>query len=99
MITIYLGAGFYLTIWSNWDPNGSSAYVFLNAIRRNCDDAHKIFVETSRLKTISPFGRQVFQNDHPELKMNPDKIILGGKNKASLAPEQIQTFLTHCLSP
>jgi anti-anti-sigma regulatory factor len=67
------------------DFDGSSAHVFLNALKRNYADAHKIFVETSGLKTVSAFARQVLQSYLPGLNVNPDKIIFGGRNRASLS--------------
>jgi len=69
------------------DFDGSSAHVFLNALKRNYDDALKIFVETNGLKTVSQFGRDVLQSNLSELRANPGKIIFSGENKASLSPE------------
>ena len=71
------------------DFDGSSAHVVLNAIKRKYDDADKIFVETGGLKTVSPFGRGVFQGLLSELKGKQAKIILSGENRADLAPEEI----------
>jgi hypothetical protein len=65
------------------DFDGSSAHVLLNALKRNYDDVHKIFVETSGLKTVAPFGREVLQSNLLGLRTRPDKIIFGGGNKAS----------------
>jgi anti-anti-sigma regulatory factor len=70
------------------DFDGSSAHVLLNALKRKDDDAHKIFVETSGLRIVTPFGRDVLQGNLSELKAKPGKIIFGGRNKASLAPEE-----------
>ena len=45
------------------DFDGSSAQVLSDALKRNCVKKHKIFVDTSGLKQVYPFGRHVLQGE------------------------------------
>ena len=43
------------------DFDGSSAYELLESIKKYDSFFYQIFIDTNDLKTIYPFGRQVFQ--------------------------------------
>lgn len=70
------------------DFDGSSAHVLSEALKRNCDDAHKIFVHTSGLRRVYPFGRDVLQSNLSGLKRKSAKIIFTGEKGTFLAPEK-----------
>ena len=43
------------------DFDGSSAYELLETLKKYDSDSYQIFIDTNDLKTIYPFGKQVFQ--------------------------------------
>ena len=68
------------------DFDGASAYDLLNTLKRNCPKASKIFIHTSCLKEIYPFGIAVFQNNLDGLKVHYNKFVFTGENAALLSP-------------
>ncbi|OEU48157.1 MAG: hypothetical protein BA872_00475 [Desulfobacterales bacterium C00003060] len=69
------------------DFDGTSACELLNALEKNGDSVGKVFIHTSGLKRIFPFGRDTFQNNLYVLKNRPMRLIFTGKNSAEIAPE------------
>ena len=69
------------------DFDGTSAQVLLDALKRNCDDEHKIFVHTNGLNNVYPFARGVLKNHLPYLKGKLADIIFTGKNRVILVTE------------
>ena len=70
------------------DFDGTSACELLNALRDNCDGTITVFVNTSRLKDIHPFGRDTFRNSLYLLKDLPINLIFTGEKATSIAPER-----------
>lgn len=50
------------------DFDGSSAFELLNMIEDNLENTPRISINTSNLKKIYPFGRQVFNHNFSKLK-------------------------------
>ncbi|MBN1102313.1 MAG: anti-sigma factor antagonist [Deltaproteobacteria bacterium] len=67
------------------DFDGSSAHVLLNAIGRNIEETQRILVDTSGLRRVSPFGRDVLHANLSVLKLRLGKIIFIGKHEAAFA--------------
>ena len=64
------------------DFDGNSALELANAIKDSGNDFFQIFIDTSDLSTIYPFGKDVFQNNISTLHFNNLTFI--GKNKHRL---------------
>jgi hypothetical protein len=69
------------------DFDGTSAHEVLNALKKNCRGASKVFIHTSCLKHIHPFGRNVFHNNLDILNRQPFLLAFTGRNSRMLAPE------------
>jgi hypothetical protein len=69
------------------DFDGSSAYELLNVMKSKSRGTSKIFIHTSCLTHIHPFGRSVFQNDPDITHMKFTSLIFTGENAAELAPD------------
>ncbi|MBW1676330.1 MAG: hypothetical protein JRF30_03450 [Deltaproteobacteria bacterium] len=74
------------------DFDGTSACELLNAMEENCDGVARIFVNTSGLKHIYPFGQDTFQNSLYLLKDRPFRLVFTGENAGSIAPERNKFF-------
>jgi anti-anti-sigma regulatory factor len=62
------------------DFDGSSAHELLNTMRSHCVVVNKIFIHTSGLKAIHPFGRAVFQRNLSSLGKQAASLIFTGEN-------------------
>ena len=49
------------------DLDGSTAHVLADALRRNCSDGQSITVDTTGLRSVHPFGKEVFSTILPHL--------------------------------
>jgi hypothetical protein len=56
--------------------------VLLNALGRNMEEAQRIFVDTTGLRDVSSFGREVFHANLSGLKSTRGKIFFVGKHGA-----------------
>ena len=74
----------HLKLMGNFD--GASAFELLNTLKRNCPKPSKVFIHTSCLNEIYPFGIAVFQNNLDGLKGQSKKFVFTGENAALLAP-------------
>jgi hypothetical protein len=74
------------------DFDGTSACELLNALKENCDGVARVFVNTSGLKDIYPFGQDTFQNSLYLLKGRPFCLVFTGENAGSIAPERNKFF-------
>ncbi|MBW1741017.1 MAG: hypothetical protein JRJ42_07775 [Deltaproteobacteria bacterium] len=74
------------------DFDGTSACELLNALKENCDDASKIFIHTSCLKDIYPFGLDTFHRMLYMLKNRPTHLIFTGEKAVKIAPERNNLF-------
>lgn len=74
------------------DFDGTSAYELLNVLKENRDGAVKVFVDTTGLKNIYPFGRDTFHSKLYVLKDRPIRLLFTGKNATEIAPERNKFF-------
>ena len=74
------------------DFDGTSACELLNALKDNCDGVLRVFVNTSGLKDVYPFGVDTFQNSLYLLKDRPFRLVFTGENASSIAPERNKFF-------
>lgn len=70
------------------DFDGSSAHELLDALQKNCRKASKIFIHTSSLKEIHPFGREVFQSNMCQIGQQVVPLVFTGEKAVLLAPER-----------
>ncbi|MDM8552688.1 hypothetical protein QUF72_21585 [Desulfobacterales bacterium HSG2] len=68
------------------DFDGSSAYELLNVLEENRNYVVRVFIHTGNLKTVYPFGREVFQNNLSVHKRSP-QLIFTGRNGRKIAPD------------
>ena len=74
------------------DFDGTSACELFNALKENCDGTTRVFVNTSGLKDIYPFGRDTFQKSLYLLKDRPFRLVFTGDNATMIAPERNKFF-------
>lgn len=70
------------------DFDGTSACELINVLRKNSNDLRTVFIHTSCLKTIYPFGREVFRRNISELNGQRTFITFTGDNAGQIAPEK-----------
>lgn len=68
------------------DFDGTSEHMLLHILRKHCRDFTKIFIHTSRLKSVIPFGQNVFHKHLHFLKGEPVRLIFTGENACRLSP-------------
>ena len=73
-----------LNLKGNFD--GSSAFELLNMLEENLDDTASVFINTSNLKEIHPFGRTVLKHNIYKLKKHQSRIRFVGENARRIAP-------------
>jgi len=78
----------HLTLVGDFD--GTSACELLNALKEKCNGVHRVFINTSRLKEIYPFGQDTFQNNLYLLKPQRIPFEFTGKNATQIAPEGLR---------
>ena len=62
------------------DFDGSSAHELFNTLKKHGVDFHQVFIDTNDLKTIYPFGRDVFQKKLSSLNKQLRNLIFIGEN-------------------
>lgn len=72
------------------DFDGNSAFELLNILQAYLDNTTRVFVNTSGLKKIHPFGQEVFNHHLAELKKHRPHIRFVGDNAEQIAPEEIR---------
>jgi hypothetical protein len=75
------------------DFDGSSAYELLDALN-NCNRASKVFIHTSCLKRIHPFGREVFHNNLNFLNNRSAAYLFTGEKASQITPTKNEHFRT-----
>ena len=70
------------------DFDGASAYELLHALARYGHHASRIYIDTSSLKEMNPFGLQVFQDNLDLLKGGHLELVFAGGHASELAPEK-----------
>jgi anti-anti-sigma regulatory factor len=68
--------------------DGTSAYELLHALATYGHHTSRIYIDTSCLKEINPFGLQVFQDNLDLLKDAHLELIFVGEHALELAPEE-----------
>lgn len=69
------------------DFDGTSAHELLTVLKKSCRGASKVFIHTSSLKHIDPFGRDIFHNNLGGVRGQSVPVLFSGENAAQLAPE------------
>ena len=74
----------YIRLMGDFD--GSSAFELLNALRDNLNSAKFILIDTSNLKEVYPFGREVFYYNFLKIKNQRIRFRFVGPNALHMAP-------------
>ena len=92
---ILMATGFKILIHKNSDNlhlklmgdfDRASAFEVLNALKKNCRGASRVFIHTSCLNHIHPFPRDVFHNQLNMLKKRSFLVAFTGQNSGKLIP-------------
>ena len=75
----------YLRLSGDFD--GGSAHELINTLTKNGNSFWDIFIDTNNLKTIHPFGRDVFQKNLSSIKKQLKNLIIVGANKYKFAQD------------
>jgi len=67
------------------DFDGSSAYELLETLKKNDSGSYQIFIDTNDLKTIYPFGVEVFQKKLGTFEQKFNNLIFIGENRHKIA--------------
>jgi anti-anti-sigma regulatory factor len=70
------------------DFDGTSAYELLHALAKCGLGTSRIYIDTSSLKEVNPFGLQVFQDNLDLLKGEHLELVFAGEHASELAPEK-----------
>ncbi len=68
------------------DFDGTSAHELLNILKKRGDHTSRIFIHTSSLKDIHPFGLSVFHDHLGIIKGQSVKLVFTGENASLLEP-------------
>jgi len=74
------------------DLDGTSAHEPLNVLKRYVNRTSRVFIHTSCLRSIHPFGLRMFHNDLKVLKGKSVELVFTGENASRLAPEKALPF-------
>ena len=74
------------------DFDGSSAMELLYVIKKTCLSATKIFIDTSRLNHIEPFGLDVLRHNLGFLKKGANKFVFTGENMTVLLDFELESL-------
>ena len=70
------------------DFDGSSAFELLDVLKNRAHAVQKVFIHTSGLGEVHPFGLGVFEKRACELKENLQKIHFTGDKAQLVSPDQ-----------
>jgi hypothetical protein len=68
------------------DFDGSSACELINVLETNSYKTSKVFIHTSCLNKIHPFGRQVFCNNFNVVNGESPKFVFTGEKASQIEP-------------
>jgi anti-anti-sigma regulatory factor len=74
------------------DFDGISAHELLDILKRYSNRTSRVFIHTSCLANIHPFGLNVFHNHLDLLKGKSLELVFTGDNASQLAPEKPMLF-------
>ena len=69
------------------DFDGNSAHELINTLIEHSAGLWDIFIDTNNLKTIHPFGIDVFQKNLNGIQRELKNLIFVGANKHQIAPD------------
>ena len=75
----------YLRLSGDFD--GGSAHELINTLTKHGTGSWDIFIDTNNLKTIHPFGKDVFQKNLRSITKQLKNLIIVGANKYEIAPK------------
>jgi hypothetical protein len=62
------------------DFDGNSAYELLETLKKHSSSFYQVFIDTNDLKTIYPFGKEVFQKKLGIFSQKFNNLIFIGEN-------------------
>jgi len=68
------------------DFDGTSAFELLDTVKENGHGLRKVFIDTSGLEAIYPFGAAVFEKNRSSLKGSSFQLLFTGENSQKIAP-------------
>ena len=75
----------YLRLTGDFDED--SAHELINTLKKSGNDSRDIFIDTNNLKTIQPFGRDVFQKNLNSIKKQLKNLKIIGANKYKITQD------------
>jgi hypothetical protein len=79
-------ASLYLKLMGDFD--GSSAFDLIKLLRKNWKGIHSVFICTSGLRNIYPFGRDMFYKNLSFLAGKPIRLIFTGEKSAQMTSKR-----------
>jgi len=77
-----------LQVQLSGDFDGSSAHQLINALKKHSIPSFSIFIHTTNLKHVYPFGRDIFQSNLHSLNNKFfGNLIFTGTHATEIAPE------------
>jgi anti-anti-sigma regulatory factor len=76
--------GLHLNLEGNFD--GTSACELLAILKKHENCFYQIFIDTNNLKTIDPFGKEVFQKKLSTFKQQSSHLVFIGENERKISP-------------
>ena len=68
------------------DFDGTSAFELLDVVKRNGPGLRRVFIHTSSLKSIHPFGLHIFETNFSDLKGSSFQLLFTGEYAQQIAP-------------
>jgi anti-anti-sigma regulatory factor len=84
------GRALYLSLGGDFD--GISAHELIEMLKKEGANYLKIFINTTGLDDIHPFGVDVFHSYFDRLKGSPSEFVFTGENAVRLAPIKAPTL-------
>ena len=72
--------------------DGTSAFELINILKDKCKDARKVFIHTSKISDIHPFGRGVFLKNFVVKKNRYSQFVITGNYKDHLTPMECNSL-------
>jgi len=72
--------------------DGSSAYELIHLLQKLARSRDKVYIHTSRLKQIYPFGRNIFRNNLHLFGGQGISIVFTGENAREMLPQLTDKF-------
>lgn len=75
------------------DFDGTSADELLNALKENGAGTRRIFVHTSGLRKIYPFGQRLFQNNLYVMNGQSASLVFTGRHGTEIGRRGVDSFV------